>query len=402
MTRRSTFTHPLAGLLSGLLGWGALGLSGAVALAGATAAGCHKSQASEAHPPQPAPGEVWLTSDQMKEAKIEIAAVGLQNVDDTILTSGRVTFDDLRVSHIFSPVSGRVAHIDAQLGQRVKKGQPLATIESPDIGLASADLGKAEADLIAAEHDFNRQKELYASHATSQKEYEQSEDNFRKAKAELDRAKQKAYLFRTGGGAVNAVSQGYTLLSGIDGEVISRTLSPGMEIQGQYGGGTAVELFTIGELDRVWVLADVFEMDLARVTVGSKSIVKVVAYPGRIFEGRVDWVSGMLDPVSRTAKVRCTFENPEKLLKPEMYATIQISVDEKKALAVPRSSVLRLGDSTVVFVQDGQTPDGRIKFERLPVTVDEGEGSPWLPVSHGLDAGTKIVTNGAILLSGML
>jgi cobalt-zinc-cadmium efflux system membrane fusion protein len=85
-----------------------------------------------------------------------------------------------------------------------------------------------------------------------------------------------------------------------------------------------------------------------------------------------------------------------------MYATIQISVDEKKALAIPRSSVLRLGDSTIVFVQNGQAPDGRMKFERVPVTLDVGEGSPWLPVTHGLDAGAKIVTNGAILLSGML
>jgi cobalt-zinc-cadmium efflux system membrane fusion protein len=373
-----------------------------LALATVTVGGCHKSQASEPEPPKAAAGEVWLTPEQVKEAKIETAAVADQNVDDTILTSGRVTFDDSRVSHVFSPVSGRVAKIDAQLGQRVKKGQPLATVESPDIGLASADLGKAQADLVAAEHDFGRQKDLFASHATSQKELEQSEDNFHKAKAELDRAKQKASLFRTGGGTVNTVSQGYTLLSGIDGEVIARNVSPGMEIQGQYGGGGAVELFTIGELDKVWVLADVFEMDLARVKVGSKAIVKAVAYSGRVFEGRVDWVSGMLDPVSRTAKVRCTFENPEKLLKPEMYATIQISVDEKKALAVPRSSVLRLGDSTVVFVQSGQTPDGRVKFERLPVTVDEGEGSPWLPVSHGLEAGTTIVTNGAILLSGML
>jgi membrane fusion protein, heavy metal efflux system len=365
-------------------------------------AGCHKSQASEgAGGPVIPPGEAWLTAQQIKDAKIEFQEVSDQNVDDTILTSGKVTFDDQRVAHVYSPVSGRVTRIDAQLGVRVKKGSPLAVIESPDIGIASSDVGKASADLIAAEHDFKRQKDLYDNHAASQKDLEISEDNYRKAKAEMDRAKQKAYLLRAGGGGSD-VSQGYTVITPMEGEVIMKNVSPGIEVQGQYGGGAAAELFTVGELDKVWVIADVFEMDIARVKVGSKANVKVVAYAGKNFEGKVDWVSGTLDSVTRTAKVRCTFDNPDRLLKPEMYATVQISVEERTALAIPRSALLRLGDQTVVFVQTGTTPDGKLKFERVPVTVDEGEGSKWVPVSHGLEKGQKIVTSGAILLSGML
>jgi cobalt-zinc-cadmium efflux system membrane fusion protein len=374
----------------------------AVPALAAGASGCHKSQASEAPAgATPPPGEAWLTAAQIKDAKIEYAEVGDQNVDDTILTSGKVTFDDQRVAHVYSPVSGRVVRIDGQLGARVKKGAPLAVIESPDIGIASSDVGKASADLIAAEHDFKRQKELYDNHAASQKDLEVSEDNYRKAKAEMDRARQKAYLLRAGGGGSD-VSQGYTVITPMEGEVIMKNISPGIEVQGQYGGGSAAELFTVGELDKVWVIADVFEMDIARVKVGSKVNVKVVAYAGKSFEGKVDWVSGTLDPVTRTAKVRCTFENPDKLLKPEMYATVQISVEERLALAIPRSALLRLGDQTIVFVQTGNTPDGKLKFERVPVTVDEGEGSKWVPVSHGLEKGQKIVTSGAILLSGML
>src|SRR5262249_54843169 len=117
----------------------------------ACASGCHKnSQASEAQGPQPPPGEAWLTPQQVRDAKIEYSPVGDQNVDDTILTSGKVTFDDQKVAHIYSPVSGRVSRIDAQLGQRVKKGEHLAFIESPDVGIASSDVGKAQAELIAA------------------------------------------------------------------------------------------------------------------------------------------------------------------------------------------------------------------------------------------------------------
>ena len=143
-------------------------------------------------------------------------------------------------------------------------------------------------------------------------------------------------------------------------------------------------------------MADVYEMDLARVSVGARVTVKVVAYPGKTFDGRVDWVAGALDPTTRTARVRCTFDNPDRLLKPEMYATVSISVDQKKALALPKGAVAPPRRSDGGLRGGRATPDGRLKFERLPVSVDEGEGSQWLPVQHGLDPGTKVVTTGAI------
>ena len=181
-----------------------------------------------------------------------------------------------------------------------------------------------------------------------------------------------------------------------------RAVSPGMEVVGQYTQGSAVELYTNGELDRVWVLSDVFEVDLGRIKKGTRVSVRVVSYPDRLFEGVVDWVSDQLDPNTRTAKVRCTIDNPDRSLKPEMYATVSVSVAERRALAIPRSAMLRLGDQTVVFVETGAAPNGLIRFERRPVAVDEDEGGDYLPVTHGLDRGTKIVTTGAILLAGML
>jgi cobalt-zinc-cadmium efflux system membrane fusion protein len=375
--------------------------TGATAVCALVATGCHKTQAAEAAGPQPAAGEVWLTKEQVTEAKIQTEAVGEQDVDDVITTSGRVTFDDLKVSHIFSPVTGRVVKIDAQLGEHVKKGQTLAVIQSPDVGSATSDIGKADADLIAAQHDFDRKKDLYASHAASQADYETAEDTLRRAQAEKARAVQRGALFHSAGGN-DSVSSGFGLTSTIDGEVIARNVNPGAEIQGQYGQGGAVELFTVGELDSVWVLADIYEMDIARLKPGAHATVKVVSYPNKVFDGRVDWVSGMLDPVSRTAKIRCVFDNKDRLLKPEMYAQVDVAVDQKRELAIPRTSIVRMGDQTVVFAETGAAPDGRVKYERLPVTVDEGEASQWLPVAHGIDAGTKIVTSGSILLSGML
>jgi cobalt-zinc-cadmium efflux system membrane fusion protein len=373
---------------------------GALAVTACTFGGGHKAitgdPASGPHVPS---GEVWLSPQQVAKANIQTQTIGEEDVDDTILTSGRVAFDDLNVAHIYSPVTGKVTKIDAQLGERVNKGQPLAAIESPDVGNMVADLHKAAADLTAAEHALEREKNLATKNANTVRELEQAQDNFRKAKAEMDRAQQKAALLRTG--AYDRATQTYTLASPIDGEVITRNLNPGIEVQGQYGGNTVVELFTVGELDSVWVLADVYEMDLARVKQGSPCIVTTVAYREKKFEGKVDWVSGMLDPATRTAKVRCTFDNKERMLKPEMYATARISVDQKKALAIPRNAILKLGDQTVVFVQTKEE-DGHVTYERVPVDVDVGESSNWLVVRHGLTPGERIVTANAMTLAASL
>ena len=369
-----------------------------LALAGCEGCGSHSNAATQPTPPA---GEAWLTAQQVKNANLVVQPVIDQDVGGAVVTNGKVTFDDLRVSHVFSPVTGRIVRIEAQPGQRVKKGQTLAVIESPDVGTAFSDLAKAHADLEAAERDYKRQKELFDAHAASQKDYEAALDNFQKAKAELSRAQKKAQLLSRGGNA-DSVTQEYKLPAPIDGEVVMRALSPGMEVQGQYSQGSAVELFTVGELDHVWVVADVYEVDLGRVKQGARVTVRVVTYPNRLFEGTVDYVSGQLDPNTRTAKMRCTIANPDRDLKPEMYATVSVSVAERKALAIPRAAMLRLGDQTVVFVQMGTAPNGQIRFERRPVAVDEDEGGDYLPVTHGLERGEKIVTSGAILLAGMI
>lgn len=370
----------------------------ALALA-AVAASCHASKAaSEAQATKVPPGEVWLTAAEVKDSKIEVAAAGREDVEDTILTSGTVALDDQRTGHVLSPVTGRIVKIMAELGQRVKKGDPLATIESPDIGSAVSDVHKAMANLIAAQHDLQRKKDLFAQSAASEADVEVAEDTYRTAKAELERSRQKQALLHVGG--VDTVTQTYTLPAPIDGEVLVRNISPGIEVQGQYSGGGAVELFTIGELDRVWVLGDLYEVDMARVRVGAPAQVTVVAYPDKVYSGQVDWVSGSLDPSTRTAKVRCTFDNPDKLLRPMMYSTVKIAVAQRTALAIPRAALLRLGEYKVVFVQIGDS-DGRVRFERLPVDVNESDG-PWLEVKHGLDAGQKIVVTGAALLSQKL
>ncbi len=374
-------------------------LTCALAVVCVAAAGCKTAPGEPAAAPPPN-GEVWVTDQQLSDGHISVQPVGVHAVGNDVVTSGKVTFDDLRVAHIFSPVTGRVSRILADPGARVKKGAPLVAIQSPDVGNAFADLSKAEAELTAVQHDFQRTKELYEAHAGSQKDFEAAQDNYSKAKAEIERARQKARLFR--GGGADAVTQEFVLRAPIEGDVIARNVNPGAEVQGQYSGGTAAELYTIGELDRVWVIADVFEMDLARLKKGANVTIRVVAYPAEVFTGVVDWISDLLDPMSRTARVRCEVENPKRQLKPEMYATVTIAVPGVQALAVPINAILRLSDQTTVFVEQGRTPDGRLRFVRRLVSAGDDEGTSMVPIAHGLQAGERVVTSGAILLSGML
>jgi cobalt-zinc-cadmium efflux system membrane fusion protein len=342
-----------------------------------------------------------VAPERARAAGIVSAPVQLETLDRRLIASGRVTFDDRRVSHVFSPVNGRITRLIAQSGQPVRKGDPLAVIESPDLGSAYSDYAKARAAMAQAEREYQRQKELFAARAAAQRDLEGAESNERQARAELARAAARVRML-AGGKLDDGISQDFILRSPIDGEVIARNINPGVDVQGQYSGGTAVELFTIGELDQVWVIADVFEIDLQQVRVGAPVEVEVVALAGRKLPGHVDWISDNLDPTTRTARVRCALLNPGRALKPEMYAAVAIQVPGRRALAVPRSAVLRQGEQTVVFREIGVAPGGAREFERWPVQVDDEGSDSAVAVLGGLKPGDRVVTAGGILLLGMI
>jgi cobalt-zinc-cadmium efflux system membrane fusion protein len=346
-------------------------------------------------------GEVRLTRRQFENAGIRLAPAVEGDAGDTLTAGARVTFDDSRVAHVFSPVTGRVTRVLAQPGQHVKRGAPLLALVSPDVGTAFADAVKAQADLIAARHEADRQRELFEAQAGARKDLEAAEAAWSKARAEVDRASQKTRLLAAG--TWDAVTQEYTLRSPIDGEVVARAATAGMEVQGQWASaGAPVELFTIGALDPLWVLGDVFEMDLTYVRKGLPVTVRVPAFPDRTFTGRVDWISNVLDPATRTAKVRCAIANPDRLLRPEMAPILSVSLPARHHVGVPREALLRLGDDTVVFVAAGDAVDGKLAFRRRKVVVGDERAKGVVPILDGLAPGEQVVTSGGIFLVGLL
>ncbi len=358
---------------------------------------CARKEEREAR--RPPAGEVWLSQKQLEAQQMRLEVIGEQEVSATLDTPGRIAFDDLKVAHVFAPVSGRIVGIHAAPGQRVRKGDPLLELESPEVGLALSDVGKAEADLAAAERELKRQRELFEAHASAERELDQARSADGRARAELGRARRRAELFQRRG--ADRVTQRFFLRSPIDGEVIARNANPGTDVQGQFSGGSAPELFTVGSIDPVWVFADVYEADLSRVKPGAPVQVKVIAYPDKAFPARVEWISSTLDPATRTAHLRCTLQNPDRDLLPEMYATVSVATPPRKALVVPRSAVLHAGEERVVFVQTGTTENGLLRFQRRRVVLEESERDP-VPVRSGLQGGEAVVVSGALLLSGML
>ncbi|HEX9082520.1 MAG TPA: efflux RND transporter periplasmic adaptor subunit, partial [Holophagaceae bacterium] len=363
----------------------------ATALLGAALAlACGTRSAPSA--PQPPANEVWLTAEQSRQVSLDTAVVAESPIGGLVRTVGRLAFDDRRVAHVFSPVSGRVTRLLVDLGQHVRRGQPLALLDSPDMGSALSDLHKAEATLLAAQQERTRQQELYEAHAGARRDLEAAEAAYQNALAERDRARQHAALFY--GGSTSGVSQGFQLRSPISGEVVARGANPGMELQGQYGGTGAPELYTVGDLNQLWLLADIPEADVFKVRIGAPVQFQVDGYEGPAFTGRIDWVSETLDPATRTARVRCEVPNGRHLLKPEMYAQVSIQVPPTLTLAMPRTAVVRLGTSTYAFVDLGTGPDGTRRFERRPVEVDEQVAGDLVPVRRGLHPGERVVTRG--------
>jgi len=368
---------------------------GAGVLAAALAAACHRNEAPAATPPA---GEVWLTDEQIRGAKLVIQPAAVRPLTLHLVTAGRVAFDEGRVAHVFSPVSGRVTDVAGELGEHVAAGGTLAVIESPDLATAWSDLLKARADRVAAAHDDARQENLFEHGAGSQRDAESARDNAAKAEAELERAELRLKLLHAS--PDGPPTQRFLLRAPVAGEIVNRTATPGLEVQGMLAQANVVqELFTVGELDPVWVWGDVYERDLARVHRGEKVAITSVADPEHPIEGSIDYIAQALDPQTHTARLRCVVRNADRRLKPEMFVMLTVELERRDALAVPRSAVIKAGTRQTVFVRDGKAPDDRTRFlQRAVELADSDDG--WIAVSGGLSAGEMVVVSGSILLSG--
>jgi membrane fusion protein, heavy metal efflux system len=354
-------------------------------------AACGRAAAVPPPAPERAPAEVRLgaTPEFVKVAPVEAVAEPA-----VVAATGKVSFDEERVSRVASPVSGRVVELLARPGDRVRKGQGLAVIASPDAQSAIADWVAARADEAVAAKNLDRSRRLFADQAVPYKDVLLAESDATKAAAALARARGRLDVLGVDPASDEAARAArFVLRSPIDGIVVERPAFPGMEVRPDSG----VALVTVADLSRVWVLADVYERDLPRVAAGERAEVRVAAAPNRVHEGAVGHVGELVDPATRTVKVRVEVANPRLELKPEMFARVSLQgAAGAPALTVPSSAVLSDGAASAVVVASA---DGA--YRRRTVELGPEQGGR-VRVLSGLGAGERVVVDGALFLSAAI
>ncbi len=324
----------------------------------------------------------------------ELDTLSLQPVEPAasaaVRTTGRLAWNEDRTARVFPPVGGRVSRLLAGLEQRVGVGTSLATLESSDFGQAQADANRAATDLAAAERNRERARLLYEHGAAPKKSCDAAEADRDRARVESERTKSRLALL---GGRLGQVDQHYALKSPISGVVVDRALNPGLEVRPD--GQTP--LFTISDPRHLWVYLDVNEKDIAHLRPGMVFKLGSAAYPNRTFAGRVDVVGDTLDPATRTVKVRGSVDNPDRLLKAEMYVDVELrDPSAAPSLEVPSAAVVSSGEQRFVFVEEG-----RGRFRRQPVTPGP-ERSGKTEILGGLAEGQRVVVEGGLLLQSVL
>jgi len=355
-------------------------------MAGAALSGCGKTApATEDHGDPPAADLVELDSAQQAAAGLSLEAVG-PLPPDTISLTGKITFDVARVSHVGPRVQGRIRRVYLDIGAHVSAGDTLVVLDSPELAAAQARWAQARVARDVGARNFERTERLYRDGIVSERRRLEVEAELRQREAELAAALQT--LSALGAEPDTAGSGLFVIRAPLDGEVVEKHATVGEVV------GPETSLFVVGELNRVWLLLDLYETDLPRVRAGLRVRVVADAYPDHPFDARTGVISSVVDTVSRTVKVRVEIPNRAHVLKPGMFARAGLALDPKSgALGIPHAAVQTLEGRDVVFL-----PDSGHRFRARPVRLGPPRAGGWVEVYDGLALGDTVVVGGAFAL----
>ncbi|HXR98182.1 MAG TPA: efflux RND transporter periplasmic adaptor subunit [Terriglobales bacterium] len=370
-------------------------LAGMVAAALA-AAGCHQTEAARAAATgnagtaAPAASLFSVPTDQMSHVQVVKAA--RTNWTRVLRLTGNVDYNQFATTPVLSQVSGPVARILVVPGEQVAQGQPLLEIASPDFAQVRNNYLKASDALALAKKVYLRDQDLYAHHAIAQADLEQAESTQAQAQADVEAAEQSLRILGlpnpTASTAVTPMAE-IPLKAPIAGAVVERDVSPGQLLQ-----GGATQCFVISDMRTVWVLANVYQSDLAYVHVGDPVTISTDAYP-ETFRGKIQFVSPALDPNSRTLQARIETANPRYELKKQMYVTATVDAGTlRNIVVVPDAAVLHDDQNMpFVYVQSG----AQNQFAQRLVTLGQSQNG-FTQITQGLAADEAVVANGSLFV----
>ncbi|MDH4086951.1 MAG: efflux RND transporter periplasmic adaptor subunit [Nitrospira sp.] len=338
-------------------------------------------------------GLLRLTPEELSRMQLELVPVAQGQLLSHREFSATVQANQNELAEVTTLIRGRVVKVHVDVGQDVKKGALLAMLHSVDLGVAEGDYLKAGARLHEAELAHLRAKDLYENKAVSLAELQRREAAMKTARAELREAKNRLELLGVPLEEIGRLERELTIKANMplrapfDGRVITRNITRGEVVE------TEQKLFTVANLTDVWVIGNVPEKDVRFIRKDQKVNVVLAAYPHAIFSGAITYVGDVLDPATRTMRLRVRVPNPDRLLKPEMFAIVSVfATSSPEALSVPLASVQDGSGGKMVFVQ---REDGA--FEARTVKLGDEEGDV-VRVLEGVKAGEQVVTKGSFAL----
>ena len=369
-------------------------IAAGVLLAGALA-GCGGRQASEmtsfsAQQSKSATPELFtIPQDQMSH--VQVVIVEPQKLARTLRLTGSVAYNAFKTTPVITQVGGPVSRILVVPGEKVKQGQPMLQVASPDYSQLLDAYIKAREAFRVADKNYARAQDLYQHNAISERDLLQAESDRNQAQADLNASEQAMKILGIKNPDVLAKapsSAEIPVIAPIGGEVVERLVSPGQVMQ-----AAQTQAFTISDMSTVWVLANVYQNDLASVRVGDDVVVQTDAYP-QTFHGRISYISAALDSNTRTLQARIVVDNPGEKLKKDMYCAVTVTAGAiSNAIAVPDSAVLR-DDENQPFVY---VAAGANQFARRQVTMGQSQNGR-TQILNGISAGDRVVGDGSLFL----
>jgi cobalt-zinc-cadmium efflux system membrane fusion protein len=336
------------------------------------------------NPDAPESKQVCISDSLQKMVTIDTAKTS--TMKDELTLSGVVSSDDNNVVKVFPFSSGQVIEVKVSLGDKVSKGQTLAVMRSADVAGNYTDLSSTQSDVAVAKRQLDQAESLYKNGISSERDYTEAKENYNKAVAANRKVKQQLSI--NGGG--NTSENGTLVIKAPQsGYVVEKNITSGSFIRQDNSGS----MFTISNMKDVWIWANVFESDISKVKTGYTAKVTTIAYPGKVFTGKVNEISSVLDPDNKVMKIKIALPNPDMLLKPEMFTNVVITNNEnRQAVSVPAKAVIFDSSKNYVVVYNSKC-DLKVREVSVIKTVDEISY-----IASGLNPGDRVVSKNQLLL----
>ena len=337
-------------------------------------------------------GLLEINKEGQEKAGLQFVTVEQSSVQNLLFVTGKVVADESRMVHIRPLAAGQIQRVLVQPGSDVTSGQPLILIDSIELGDLENEYLKARSNVSVAEQSLKRAENLVKIGAIAQSEYERRKSDYESALASLRSIETKTARYGIDSGTLSdqsAKSSGgqNTLRSPINGVLLEFNAAAGEMADPD------VDLFTIGNLESLWVEANVHETDLGLVQLGQQATIRSNAYPDLEFTGEITKIGDVLDVSTRTIKVRCQVPNPERKLKLEMFVDVTIPTSKtREALIVPGEAVQEIDHEPVVFVKQGED-----RFEKRDIQLGQ-KTDRGFEVTSGLKKGEVVVSTGSFSL----